>query len=341
MKSDELGLPWKIGEPRLENNKVMAESRLKSLIGRFETDPDLEKDYEKVIKKYETEGYASRVQEDDGPAFYLPLHGVYKNTLGPKKLRVVFNAAAPFRGKCLNDTLYEGPAWSNQLPQVLIKFRERRVTFTADIEAMFSRIRLKPEDARYHRFLWRDRESGQTIIYQMDRLTFVAVHTTRKVAEDYGEGREEAAEAIRTRPYMDDYLDSADTVEEATKKAKDVDSILKKGDFHLTKWLSNSSEFNGRFQQSSRGKEQVELGQSDAETKVLGVCWKPATDKLTFLIMKPEVTFTKRGLLSLIAGVFDPLLNRRFRRSNGEPRTRKRSNGSNRCSNAEGLWQIQ
>ena len=152
----EVGLPWKTGEPRLENNKAMAENRLKSLLRRFEKDPDFEKDYDKAIKKYETEGYASRVQEDNGPAFYLPHHGVYKNTLGPNKLRVVFNAAAPFRGKCLNDALYKGPAWLNQLPQMLIKFRERRVAFTADIEAMFSRIRLKPEDARYHRFLWKE-----------------------------------------------------------------------------------------------------------------------------------------------------------------------------------------
>ena len=85
----------------------MAESRLKSLIRRFEKDPDFEKDYEKAIKKYETEGYASRVQEDDGPVFYLPHHGVYKNTLGPKKLRVALNAAALFRGKCSYSRIYD------------------------------------------------------------------------------------------------------------------------------------------------------------------------------------------------------------------------------------------
>ena len=107
----EVGLPWKTGEPRLENNKAMAESRLKSLLRRFEKDPIFEADYDKAIKKYETEGYASRVQEDDGPTFYLPHHGVYKNTLGPKKLRVVLNATARFRRKCLNEALYKGPVW--------------------------------------------------------------------------------------------------------------------------------------------------------------------------------------------------------------------------------------
>ena len=72
----------------------------------------------------------------------------------------------------------------------------------------------------------------------MNRLTFgdccssfVVVYTTRKVAEDYEEGKEEAAEAIRTRLYMEDYLDSADTVEKVVKKAKEVDSILKKRRF--------------------------------------------------------------------------------------------------------------
>ena len=64
---------------------------------------------------------------------------------------------------------------------------------------------------------------------------FVAVYATRKVAEDYSKGREGAADAIRNRLYMDDYLDSADTVEKAVQRAKEVDDILKNGDFHLTK----------------------------------------------------------------------------------------------------------
>ena len=169
----EIGLPWKEGEPNLENNRTMAEARIRSLFQRFANEPDLERDYENAIQKYITQGHASRVvDETEGSTFYLPHHGVYKNTPGTKKLRVVFNAAAPFNGKCLNDTLYVGPAWLNQLPQVIIKFRERKIAFTADIEAMFSRIRLTPEDARYHRFLWREKSTGHQVTYQMDRLTF-------------------------------------------------------------------------------------------------------------------------------------------------------------------------
>ena len=37
---------------------------------------------------------------------------------------------------------------------------------------MFSRIRLTKEDARYHRFLMTDPETGRVEVFQMDRLTF-------------------------------------------------------------------------------------------------------------------------------------------------------------------------
>ena len=136
------------------------------------------------------------------------------------------------------------------------------------------------------RFLWTDKETGQTITYQMNRLTFgdccypfVAVYTTRKVAEDYGKGREGAADAIRNRLYIDDYLDSADTVEQAVQRAKEVDDILENGDFHLTKCLSNNPEFNARFQQNSGGRDKVELGQSDAKTKILQRTNSPSSSR--------------------------------------------------------------
>ena len=181
--------------------------------------------------------------------YYLPHHGVYKNTTGPKKLRIVFDSAAIYRGSSLNDALFCGPSLLNQLPCVLMGFREQEVAFTADIEAMFSRIRLRPEDARRHLLLWHD-ESGSEVIYKMDRLTFgdtcspyVAIETVRRVATDHGQGEPEAVDAILKKLYMDDYLDSTPTVEEAITRAKTVQRILAEGDFHLRKWLSNSQQF--------------------------------------------------------------------------------------------------
>ena len=97
---------------------------------------------------------------------------------------------------------------------MLIRFRDRAIDFAADIEAMFSRVRLRPEDAAYHRFLWKEDGAAAPVVYQMDRLTFgdrcspfVAIATTRRIAADHTENPV-ITKAITENLYMDDYLDS-------------------------------------------------------------------------------------------------------------------------------------
>ena len=316
----EAALPWRDGEPSLVNNRPQAEFRLRSLMKRFTQDPVLEDHYRVAMKKYFESGYVSKVQETQlfsNDQYLLCHHGVYKKHGDPTKLRIVFDSAAKFKGKCLNDALFSGPPLQNQLPSVLIKFREGAVAFTADIEAMFSRIRLRPEDARYHRFLWMEKGSADVSTYQIDRLTFgdrcspfVAIKTVQRVANDFGEGKPEAVEALKSKLYMDDYLDSSKEVDEGIRRAKEVQWILRQGDFHLKGWASNSEHFTAAFDQKTV---RAEDGQhqplaDDETTKILGVGWKPKSDSLTFTSSDPEIQrFTLRALASLTAGVFDPL----------------------------------
>jgi hypothetical protein len=59
------------------------------------------------MEKNFEEGYAVIVDEEDGrPEYYLSHHFVRK---GEKK-RVVFDAAANFKGKCLNGSILSGTA---------------------------------------------------------------------------------------------------------------------------------------------------------------------------------------------------------------------------------------
>ncbi|XP_057379669.1 uncharacterized protein LOC130701908 [Daphnia carinata] len=160
----EVPIPWKEGEPSLPDNKRLALYRLHDLFKRFDRDPDFKAAYQMAIKKYIDAGYVSEVEEEGDPItaqYFLAHHGVYKKSASERKLRIVFDSAAQFQGKCLNDAMLTGPTLQNMLPSVLIKFREAEVAFTADIEAMFSRIRLRPQDARYHRFLWREDGSSE------------------------------------------------------------------------------------------------------------------------------------------------------------------------------------
>ena len=50
------------------------------------------------------------------------------------------------------------------------------------------------------------------------------------------------------------------------------------------------------------------LTEGDTETKVLGVCWEPVADIITFRITELETPkFARRTLVSITAGIFDPL----------------------------------
>ena len=74
---------------------------------------------------------------------------------------MVFDAAAKFNGASLNDQLYQGPDLANSLTGVLIRFRQDKVAFIADLEAMFHQVKVLPKDADALRFLW---WSGSLII---------------------------------------------------------------------------------------------------------------------------------------------------------------------------------
>ena len=322
-------LLWKEGEPRLQNNRQVALKRLEGLEKRFARDPQYELDYRKAMDKYVENGYAVKINEDDevngSDQWYLPHHGVYKKSATEKKLRVVFDAAAKYNGKSLNDALLPGPTLQNELPHVLTKFREGDIGFGADIEAMFSRIRLREEDARYHRFLWKERNSEKLDTYQMNRLAFgdtsspcEAIYITRRTAADFGTGMEEAVKAIEENLYVDDYLDSAESTEEAIRRGTQVRDVLAEGDLHLRKWISNSPDVTVALKNDQMihnpetdpelARDVTNLADHEPETKILGVKWNTVSDELTFGVTPiNDVTYTRRGLLSKLAGVFDPL----------------------------------
>ena len=315
----EIPLLWKDGEPRLTNNKVAAERRFVGLFRRFAKDPSYETDYRAAMSKYLTEGYARRISDPAELAgndqFFLPHHGVYKASAEKKKLRVVFDAAAVYGGRSLNDTLLTGPALQTDLPSVLIRFRRDLVAVTADVEAMFNRVRLRPSDARYHRFLWQEIGEREPSVYQMDRLTFgakcspfVALYALRRAARESDVPG--AAEIVENDFYVDDYLASFPTESEAVEKAEAVRSALAVGDFHLRNWTSNISGVQVKLNGGELigGPGEFPLPADDVAVKVLGVSWRTFDDRLTFSVAAPQaVPGTRREILSCVASIFDPL----------------------------------
>ncbi|XP_045023365.1 uncharacterized protein LOC123467557 [Daphnia magna] len=285
----EVPITWRKNEPDLTCNRQMAEDRFRNLTKRFERDPAFEKDYRAAMKK----------TLDKGP-----------------KLRVVFDAAASYKGKCLNDAIISGPALQPSLPAVLINFREGEVAWSSDVEAMFSRFCLKPSDANFFCFFWQEPASTDTIVCRMDRLPFgatcspfVAIQTTRRAATE-ANAPTEIVDAIKKKMYVNDYLGSAPTAAIGLQEAIAVKDVLASADLHLQGWRSNSKEFIEEIRKNMKpaNSPTPSLISEEENGKVLGVLWNSKTDTLGFRVSELEnLEYTRMTIASKVASAFDPL----------------------------------
>ncbi|XP_059083353.1 uncharacterized protein LOC131880688 [Tigriopus californicus] len=310
----QVALPWIPGVPKPQNNRRLAEKRFESLERRFQRDQDFAGAYSKSIQKTLSEGYATKVEDQNELEHpnqaYLPHHGVWKKN--GKDVRVVFDSAARFQGTSLNDCLLSGPALQNDLMDVLLRFREREIAVVGDIEAMFSRVVMDPDDARYHRFLWRFHQTEEIATYQMLGVVFgdtpspcLAIRTLMRTSEDFpcGPG---VKVAIRDQFYVDDYLNSHGSEREALEMARDVRDVLARGNFNLRGWETNSPAVTSDLEGGMHGG-QRSLTDGDQCTRVLGLHWRTTWDDLSFFATSHELVRTRRGLLSRLAGLYDPL----------------------------------
>ena len=140
-------------------------------------------------------------------------------------MRVVFDCAARYNGRSLNDALMSGPPLMNTLVGVLIRFREERIALVGDIEAMFHQVRMDPVHADALRFLWwKDGKlNEEPLIYQMLVHLFGATSSPscanfclRHTANEFGHlYYPTVSKVVHQNFYVDDCLISLPSVEEA------------------------------------------------------------------------------------------------------------------------------
>ena len=120
-----------------------------------------EKPFQAIVQEYLDLGHAELVPPTQlhipaDKSFYLPMHGVYKDSSSTTKPRVVFDASAKTSsGHSLNDSLMVGPTPSPDLTDVLLTFRTHPIAISADISKMYRAVELAPKDRDLHRFVWR------------------------------------------------------------------------------------------------------------------------------------------------------------------------------------------
>ena len=93
--------------------------------------------------------------------FYLPTHGVVKESSSTTKLRIVFDGSAQSsNGHSLNDVLLPGPSLYPLLSSIISKFRLHKIGMSEDISKMFREVGLAVPDRDLHRFI-HENEDGQ------------------------------------------------------------------------------------------------------------------------------------------------------------------------------------
>ena len=251
--------------------------------------------------------------------WYLPHHPVF-HPQKPEKVRVVFDCSAKYRCTSLNEQLLQGPDLTNTLVGILTRFQEESVAFMSDIEAMFYQVRVRPSDCNYLRFLWwpngnleKEPEEYKMLVHLFGGASSpsCANYALKKTADDIREEFDAITiETVKRNFYVDDCLRSVPGETEAVRLVRQLRDLLSKGGFRFTKWISNSKSVINSVPESERAPSGKDLNfdQNTVLTeRALGVQWNVYADTFSFKITKREKPATRKGILSIICSVYDPL----------------------------------
>ncbi|XP_011881172.1 PREDICTED: uncharacterized protein LOC105569364, partial [Vollenhovia emeryi] len=306
-------LPFTNANKNLGESRNSAYSRLRSLERKFTNNPTLKDEYTRVVEEYIKLGHMSVIKKSTNEGYYMPHHAVMKESSNTTKLRVVFDASAKTsNGVSLNDTLLTGPTIQDDLFTHLIRFRSHRYAIIGDIEKMYRQVLVHEEDRHYQQILWRIHDEIKTL--QLNTLTFgvssapfLAIRVIQKLAEDEGHTYPRAALILKKHLYVDNLSTGAETINEARAIRDEIIALLAKGGFLMRQWATNDERILNDLPTSMLHTDfTVNL---DRSLRNLGITWNTRDDRIYYSIHPITVNerTTKRGVLSEIAKIFDPL----------------------------------
>lgn len=253
----------------------------------------------------------SELSVEDGRAWWLP---VFVVTSANKKPRLVFDSSATYEGTSLNSVLLQGPDSINRLRGVLMRYRRGEVGYSADIESMFYNFYIPDDDKNFLRFFWFKDNNPNNQLQQYRGCVHLFGNSPSPAVAQFGlsyavgqsvsdcQYSEISREFITRNFYVDDALGSASSVEEAVATLQGAREILSKYKIRLHKIVSNKREMIEKFPKSELSSDAL-----SAVHKTLGLEWDIEKDLLYTIIDIPIKPFTRRGLLSSLNSIYDPL----------------------------------
>jgi hypothetical protein len=311
-------LPFGTGRPNLASNRELALKRARSLDTSLQRDTlkceHITEFMQKMIDNKHAEVAPQLNAETEH--WYLPIFPVY-HPKKPDSVRMVFDSSAKYNGQSLNHSLLKGPDFTNSLLGVLIRFRKEAIAVTTDVEQMFYNFKVREDHRNYLRFIWHENNdiNRPFIDYRKTVHVFgnrpspaVATYGFRKAVEN---ADQDVIDFINDSFYVDDGLISCCDVQEATSLIKRSQRALyENGHLRLHNITSNSKLVLNEFDSTdlANNLKDLDLGSDELPLqRSLGLSWNISTDKIIFNVNPGMNPFTRRGVLSTINSLFDPI----------------------------------
>lgn len=237
----------------------------------------------------------------------------------PDKLCVVFDCSAKYRGTSLNEHLLSGPDLLNNLNGVLLQFRQHHVALMCDIEKMFHQFYVYEADRDYLRFLWwKDGNfNAEPQEFRMKVHLFGAASSPgcanyglKQLATDNESEFPLGSQFIMKDFYVDDGVTSIENVNDAIQLAQEAQKLCATGGLRLHKFMCNDKSVLENIPLSERAAEvkALDLVFKDVTLeRALGIHWHIESDTFRFRVCLKDQPATRRGILSTVASLFDPL----------------------------------
>jgi len=308
-------LPWKEKDVKIPSNYNIAIERLKGQIRKLKRDPEVLKEYDRIIKEQEKEGIVEKVPKEEiikatNKIHYLPHQAVVRQHAETTKVRIVYDASAKQSksSPSLNESLHIGPPMMPLMYDVLLRLRCYNTALIGDIQKAFLSIEVDESDRDSLRFIWFDDTSKEKllpVIYRSNRVIFGAgpspflLNATIKYhVEKYREKDPDFSDKMKSSFFVDDLVTRTDSVEEAFELYQKTQNRMAEGGFQMRKWKSNEIRLEEMIEIDQKQPEALIEKSTNAESsdtkvmaerlekvvstsdKILGVQWDKQNDKL-------------------------------------------------------------
>ena len=313
----EMPLPMRPGA-EVPKNRSAVLGRTISTLNRLKRDEKKLASSLKAFGEYLAAGHVAEASplppESPKQVCFLPIFPVFN----PHKdgARLVLDPSLTTEGKSLNNALLSGPDETNKLVGVLIRFRVGEIGFSADVEKMFHAFYVSEDQRDLFRFFWFKNNCPTSPIVEYRSNVMIFGSKSSPACANFGLRFAALSQAgdkfpasrhfLLNNMYIDDALGSADTPEEAIQILSGSVSILNQYKIRLHKFNSSSTAVLKALP-SSELSESVATLPTLADSRTLGLVWRPQEDTLGIASNLLQRPFTKRGVLGIVHSTFDPL----------------------------------